>query len=169
MKLLDGHIDVVWDIDPFLNLEYKKDTIKTSYELSEFAAGGHDFDNMIVYNYFEPNPMPLGVEFVKKQFEKYFDCVSIAVNLFVPGSYVPYHHDLYQKYCTVNNITKDQDIYRFIVMLEDGQHGQMLQIGKTVHYLWKAGDYFGWKNDEVHASYNMSMRNRYALQVTASK
>lgn len=169
MKELNGHCDVVWDIDPFKILEYKKDTIKTSYELGEFARLGHNFDNMILYNYFEPNQMPSGVQEVKEKFQKYFNCVGIAVNLFVPGTYVPFHMDLYQRFKKVNNITKEQDVYRFIVMLEDGKHGQILQVGESIYHRWKAGDYFGWKNDEIHASYNLSMENRYALQVTASK
>lgn len=169
MKLLDGNIKPLWNLEDFTTLEYKKDTIKTSYQLKEFSDAGHNLNNMIIYNYFEPNPMPAGVDIVKTLFEKQFNHVTIAVNLFKPGTYVPYHNDLYQKYKSVNSITDKHDIYRFIVMLEKGEQGQMLQIGKTVHYLWKAGDYFGWKNDEVHASYNMSIRNRYALQVTASK
>lgn len=166
---LNGHINVVWNARDFDNLEYKKDTIKTSYQLNEFAEKGHNFNNMIIYNYFEPNPMPTGVDVIKSYFEDKFDRVGVAVNMFTPGTYVPFHHDLYQRFKKVNNLSPDKNVYRFIVMLEDGAHGQMLQIGNQVHYQWKAGDYFGWIDGEIHASYNMSLHNRYAIQVTTVK
>lgn len=165
--MLNGYLDPVWNIDAFKNLAYKQDTIKTSYQLNEYNESGHALDNMRLYNYFEPNPMPAGVNLVKQHFANKFDYVTIAVNLFVPGTYVPCHNDLYQRYKTVNNLSDDKDIYRFIVMLEDGKNGQMLQINNKLYHLWKSGDYFGWKNNDLHASYNMSTSNRYALQVTA--
>jgi len=168
-EMRNGSVALSWNIADFYDLDYKQDTIKTSYQLHEFASSGHNLDRMVIYNYFEPNPMPPGVELVKQHFEKEYKCVSIAVNMFKPGTYVPYHNDLYQRYRQVNNISNAQPIYRFVVMLDDGAHGQMLHIGENIHYLWQAGDYFGWINDQIHSSYNMSNTNRYALQVTATK
>ena len=96
-----------------------------------------------------------------------FNHVSVAVNLFTPGTYVPCHNDLYQRFSKVNNVQPNDKIYRFIVMLEQGEHGQMLQINNKVHYKWCSGDYFGWVDQDVHSFYNMSLTNRYAVQVTA--
>jgi hypothetical protein len=32
--------------------------------------------------------------------------------------------------------------------------------------MWKAGDCFSWKNITLHAFYNFSKADRYALQIT---
>jgi hypothetical protein len=51
-------------------------------------------------------------------------------------------------------------------MLEDSEPGQFIQIEDTVFSSWKAGDWFLWKSSASHASYNLSKKNRYALQIT---
>ena len=53
-----------------------------------------------------------------------------------------------------------------MVMLEDSSPGQILQIKDIAHCTWKSGDCFYWKYDEIHAFYNFSMKDRYAIQVT---
>jgi hypothetical protein len=51
-------------------------------------------------------------------------------------------------------------------MLEDNCPGQILQIKDTCISSWKSGDCFGWKYDDLHAFYNFSMNDRYAIQIT---
>ena len=51
-------------------------------------------------------------------------------------------------------------------MLEDSVPGQMMHIKDTIHHTWVAGDVFGWIGDEMHTFYNMSLKDRYAIQIT---
>jgi hypothetical protein len=53
-----------------------------------------------------------------------------------------------------------------MVMLEDNYPGQILQIKDICISSWKSGDCFGWKYDDLHAFYNFSMNDRYAIQIT---
>lgn len=166
--LESGKIPVQWNAEDFKTLDYKQDTIKTTYSLQQYIASGHNKDCIEIFNYFEPNPMPEGVEQTRAYFELLgYRNISIAVNLFKPGKYVPIHIDLYQRYKTFHALA-DETVHRYILMLEDNSHGQILQIGNHCIGDWNAGNYFGWADEEHHAFYNFSMLPRYALQVTAT-
>jgi hypothetical protein len=54
-------------------------------------------------------------------------------------------------------------------MLEDSCPGQILQFENRVVGNWKAGDWFGWIGNELHAFYNFSMIDRYAIQITGTQ
>jgi hypothetical protein len=54
-------------------------------------------------------------------------------------------------------------------MLEDSSPGQILQVKDTAYCKWKSGDCFYWNYDEIHAFYNFSMKDRYAIQITGVK
>lgn len=164
--MITGHLDPNWNSDDFVSLQYKKDTIKTYCELENYVSSGHNRNSIVLYNYFEPAPMPSGVKDVKQYFQTDYKNVGIAVNLFTPGCYVPDHFDLYQKYKEFYEI--NGPVCRFIVMLDDHVAGQMLSIDGNVITNWCAGDYFGWQDAQSHAFYNMSTVNRYAIQVTGS-
>jgi hypothetical protein len=162
-----GHIEPLWDIEEFKTLQYKFDTHKDSDLLEIYHSSGHDMDAMTLYNYFEPGPMPSTMEnYIKPKFS-FLDNLAIAVNLFRPGQYLPYHRDLYQKYRQHHSV-EDRPIMRCILMLEDGVPGQILEINRRVYSCWSSGDWFSWINDENHAFYNFSTKNRYAVQITGT-
>jgi hypothetical protein len=105
------------------------------------------------------------VDVVRNHFN-FLKPLSIAVNLCKPGQYLPLHSDMYKRWMEVFNISDVSRIYRYIVMLEDSEPGQLLQIEDDVYTTWKAGDYISWSGYTKHAIYNMSLKNRYALQLT---
>ena len=65
------------------------------------------------------------------------------------------------------NIKKDS-IVRAVVMLEDWQPGQIILIDNKSYSGWKSGEYWCWKNDTKHSFYNMSIFDRYSLQITGT-
>jgi hypothetical protein len=162
-----GHIEPNWDINEFKALNYKFDTHKDDNLLNEFASHGHSKMYMTLWNYFQPNPFPNVVwDYIVPQFS--LDHVSVAINMFTPGQYLPLHYDLFGKYKQHHGLAK-QDITRCIIMLEDSVPGQISQAcGRTIGE-WKAGDWISWDNDDIHAIYNMSTVNRYAIQLTGTK
>lgn len=159
-----GHINLNVDISEFKDLQYNEATVAEQFH-KEFLDAGHKEEQMILYNYFDPNPMPDVVEVVRNYFN-FLNPVSMAVNLCKPGQYLPYHYDLYAKWTEVFDIKDVNRIHRYIVMLEDSEPGQMIQIQDAVYAKWRAGDYVEWTGKTYHAIYNMSTKNRYALQVT---
>jgi len=165
--LHSGHIQPLWNIDEFKTLNYKFDTHKDDVLLNEFASHGHSKMYMTLYNYFQPSPFPDVVfDYIVPQFD--LENISVAINLFKPGQYLPVHSDLYGKYKTHHGLT-DQTITRCVIMLEDSVPGQISQAGATTLGAWKAGDWISWANDEPHAVYNMSTVDRYAIQLTGVK
>lgn len=159
-----GHIKPTWNINEFKTLDYKFDTHKDDALLNEFASYGHSKMYMTLYNYFQPNPFPSVVfDYIVPHFD--LENISVAINLFRPGQYLPVHKDLYGKYKTYHGLT-NENIQRVIVMLEDSVPGQISQAcGRTMGE-WKAGDWISWDNDDPHAIYNMSTVDRYAIQIT---
>ena len=164
MKIVSGHIEPKWDIKEFKDLDYKFDTHKDDDLLNEYAIAGHSKMHMTLWNYFQPNPFPNVVwDYIVPKFDLSY--VSVAINLFTPGQYLPMHSDLYGKYTEFHGI-KDLTIRRHMIMLEDSVQGQISQIGDFVLGSWKAGDWIAWEDDDVHAAYNMSMIDRYGIQLT---
>jgi hypothetical protein len=53
-------------------------------------------------------------------------------------------------------------------MLENSSPGQILQIKDRAIAHWSAGNWYGWKDFDLHAFYNFSMENRYAVQITGT-
>lgn len=165
--LVTGHINPDWNINEFKSLNYKFDTHKDQDLLDEYEVAGHDMQKMTLYNYFQPNPMPDVVwDYIVPHFE--LDHVGIAINYFKPSQYLPVHVDLFGKYSAVHGI-EDEEIVRAILMLEDSVPGQISQICNETFGSWNAGDWFQWDSDDPHAFYNMSMVDRYAIQITGTK
>ena len=81
---------------------------------------------------------------------------------------MPCHSDLYARWKHVHKHNDIKTIVRIIVMLEESEHGQMLHVGDTLYSKWKAGDWFSWTGSTVHATYNMSLKSRYAVQLTGN-
>lgn len=157
-------IPVNWSIDDYKKLDYKLDHHKGNEDNKKYIEAGHLTQSLTLYNYFEPNPMPNSIKYIKSYFN--LKNMSVAVNLFTPGQYIPIHYDRYSAYKQVHRLNDDSNIGRYIVMLEDSYPGQMLQINNDIYNNWSAGDVFGWINDTVHTFYNLSVYNRYAVQIT---
>jgi hypothetical protein len=161
-----GHIVSTWNIAEYFNLKYNQDTVDDEC-LNNFLDAGHNRDQMCLFNYFEPNIMPPSVTYVKNHFSN-LNNLTAAINLILPGQYMPYHRDLYHRWKHIHKHTDLKSIVRIIVMLEDSEVGQILQIDSDTIANWKAGDWFSWSGSTYHAIYNLSTRKRYAIQLTGS-
>jgi hypothetical protein len=164
--LKNGKIDRNWDIEEIKNLPYKFDYHKDLDLIKMYASLGHNEDSMIIYNCFE-DEINLNLNYYKNSFS-FLNNISLAVNLFKPGQYLPLHVDLYQRYKKIHNLDDNVKIFRIVVMLEDSVPGQILQIENNLIGNWQAGEWFGWVNCESHAFYNLSTVDRYAIQVTGT-
>lgn len=160
-----GHIDPFWNIADVKSIIYKADTHKDSELINIYTQAGHSNDHMRLYNYFEPNPMPANIDVFKRLFP-HIEHLSVAINKFCPGQYLPLHHDLYEKYIDLYNVKDINQIIRVMVMIEDGYPGQISQINDQLWHNWSAGDWISWKGIESHAVYNFSLHDRYAWQLT---
>ena len=160
-----GFIDPLWNIDDYRKLNYKLDFHKDRVLIEKYIESGHSRNHIVLYNYFEPNPMPESINYIKNNFD-FLSNISVAINLFKPGQYLPYHRDLYEKFKSFHDIDRSSQIIRCIVMLEDWKPGQIMEIEKEVYSNWKAGDIFKWEDSEFHSFYNLSMHDRFAVQVT---
>lgn len=159
------HIMPKWNIEEFKNLQYSLTTYKNEKIVNQYANAGHNKSMISLYNYHEPNPMPNCVyDYIKPHFH-FLNHIALAVNYFKPGQYLPLHSDLYEKYIKIYN-TNNYDIVRFILMLENSCPGQILQIKDFCIGSWKSGDCFKWNSNDLHAFYNFSMKDRYAIQIT---
>jgi hypothetical protein len=159
------HIIPNWNIEQFKNLQYLLTTYKNEGVLNQYVDVGHNKSMISLYNYHEPNPMPNSVlNYIKPHFN-FLDSVCMAINYFKPGQYLPLHVDVFGRYVQVQKVDVTK-IVRYMVMLEDNYPGQILQIKDSCISSWKAGDCFSWKYDDLHAFYNFSMNDRYAIQVT---
>lgn len=158
-----GQLKLNVNIAEFEKLNYNKATITKEF-LTKFGVAGHNLNNMTIWNYFEPNPMPDVVQEVRKHFD--YEICSIAVNLMKPGDYLPLHSDRYERWMEVFGVSDNSKIKRHIVMLQDCVPGQMIQIRNNVYSNWSQGTYYGWQGEDQHAIYNFSTESRYALQIT---
>lgn len=165
---MKGYIKPCWNMEEFYDLSYNLAPFYNNDQINEYIKSGHKKDSMFIEKYHEPNPMPSCIK--EKIFPYFTDWKNItaAVNLFKPGKYLPYHGDSYFRYREVFNITKET-IVRAVVMLEDWQPGQIILVGDKSYSGWKSGEYWYWENDTKHSFYNMSLVNRYALQITGTK
>lgn len=163
---IDGKINPQWDPKDFYKLEYKLDYHKDTDLIKKYVDLGHPVELISVYNCFD-DKIDIDKSYILEKFN-FLNHVSIAINLFKPGQYIPCHSDLYQRYKIVHSITSSENIYRIILMLEDSSPGQILQIEDRAIAHWSAGEWFGWRNSDLHAFYNFSMKNRYAVQITGT-
>lgn len=158
--------DITFDIKDYQSLTYVLDYHKDKELENQYIAAGHSREQMGIHYCFETQQLPLSAQQVKNKFEQLYDNVTIAVNLFQPGHYLPRHHDLYARYRSLFDPTNTQQIIRIIVMLENNVPGQIMQVGYMTWAQWRSGQVFWWYDDTPHAFYNMSLEPRYALQIT---
>jgi len=164
---LSFDIDPHWDIKDYKILDYKLDKHKDNKDNQQYINAGHLPQSLTLYNYFEPNPMPDSIDYIKSHFSN-FTNISVAVNYFKPGQYMPFHYDRFTAYKNYYNIKQNCDVHRYMIMLEAHQQGQMLQINNTIHNNWIAGSIFGWRNNDKHTFFNLGVDDRYAVQLTAT-
>lgn len=160
------HITPTWNIQDYHDLDYTLDYHKDKNTVEKYLAAGHDYHVMGIEYCFEHNTLPESALEVKQQFSQWYDHVTVAVNKFTPGRYLPMHVDLYGRYRSLFDPKGEREIIRFIVMLEHSQPGQIIQIGDQAHAHWQAGAVYHWLDEEPHAFYNLSLHTRYALQIT---
>lgn len=163
-----GHIEPFWKINDVKSVQFKEDYHKDQNLINRYTQAGHNVEQMKLYNYFEPNPMPADTTIFCKLFP-WLNNLSIAINKFCPGQYLPLHYDLYEKYMRLHNINNIKQIVRVMVMIEDGYPGQISQVKDRLWHSWKAGDWISWTGPEHHAVYNFSLHDRYAWQLTGVK
>jgi len=162
--MISGFISPNWKIEDFYNLNYKQATISKEY-LYQYKQHGHNLEQIRIFNYFENNVMPISINYIKSNFSQYSH-LTAAVNLMLPGDYLPHHGDLYERWKLYHNISDITQIFRGIVMLEDSSLGQILQIGDDTITNWLSGNWYGWYGNTTHAIYNFSKNKRYAIQIT---
>ena len=160
-------VEPCWNIDDFRNLDYKVNVAVKDYpELARpYSNSGHPESQMKLAHYSDANSMPAGVAETRKTFEQCLDSVTVGVNCFYPGWYLPLHSDPYKGYCRQFGVGVDE-VIRAIVMLENSVPGQIIQVGSQTYGNWCAGQVFSWSGLDLHAFYNMSTQVRYAFQVT---
>jgi hypothetical protein len=161
-----GHIEAFWDIQSIKQLDYKKDFHKDTELINQYFQSGHSLDHMCLYNFFDTDTaLPETTQQIRSLFPG-LSCISVAINKFKPGQYLPLHTDLYQRYRMIHNLTTQQHIRRIVIMIEDCVPGQISQYGRTAWGDWRAGDWFDWIDEFPHAAYNFSPVDRYTWQVT---
>jgi hypothetical protein len=165
---MQGHLIPNWITDQFKSLDYTLDHHKDTQLIDRYVAAGHDPNSMQMRYCFENQLSSVDTTYIRNHF-KWLDNLALAVNLFTPGQYLPLHYDLYQQYRSVFKLDETIKISRIILMLEDSCPGQILQFENRVVGNWKAGDWFGWIGNELHAFYNFSMIDRYAIQITGTQ
>ena len=158
-------IPVTWNLDSVADLAFKKDYHKDLDLIDQYVRSGHESSKMIIYNYWEPNPMPQGITDIKGFFSE-LNHVTLAIHRTPPGCYLPLHQDLYGRYRATFGISQDSSIVRAIVMLTKSEPGQIIQIDQKTHGHWQAGQVFSWRDQTPHAIYNFSMHDRFAVQIT---
>lgn len=164
-----SHITPKWNIEDFKSLAYSKSCYRDKELINHYISAGHTPESLTLYNYFEPNWMPECVDNYIRPTFSFLDKLSVAVNLFKIGQFIPQHADRYDRYREVNNVSNIHNIVRYIIMLEDGLPGQIIEINNQLFTLWKAGDCYSWQGETPHAFYNFSDTDRYALQLTGVK
>jgi len=164
MTIFEDHISPNWNIEEFYELSYIPAKYHDPSYIHDYIVCGHKEENLTIFKYKEPNPMPKCVyDYIFPHFG-HLKNKSCAINLFNPANYLPYHKDSFEKYEQI--FGKSKNICRYMIMLEDWCPGQILLIKDKSYSGWKSGDYYGWSREVPHSFYNMGIVKRYALQIT---
>jgi hypothetical protein len=80
---MHGYVEPQWNIQDYVNLRYNQDTVDDAY-LNNFLDAGHNRNQMCLYNYFEPQVMPLSIDYVKSKFIFFIViCFKLLFNDFI--------------------------------------------------------------------------------------
>jgi hypothetical protein len=164
-----GRIDPVWDIKDIENIEYFVEPFndgetyenwRRHYNL-EFGIGAQaDF------RVAQPACVPDIIKLLEKQNIK-LNNVGTSFYKLLPGEFLPYHVDRYQRYCNYHKVDISQ-IRRIIVFLQDWQPGFLFEVDNTPLVQYPAGTFVMWENDISHMAGNLGFVPRYTLQVTGT-
>ena len=159
------HIDPKWNISDFKSLKYVLSSHRDEELVEDYVRSGHNREKMSMHKYHLPNKMPACIdEYILPKFN-FLNNAAPAINYFKPGQYLPLHIDLFGRYAEIYD-ADPKNIIRCMVMLEDSSPGQILQVKDTAYCKWKSGDCFYWNYNDLHAFYNLSRKDRYAVQIT---
>lgn len=101
------------------------------------------------------------------------------VNRIDPGNILPWHFDTYQRLSidsskrnidltSLSESTRNANIKRYLVFLDDWHWGHFFEIGNAVFTHWKSGDVITWEPMRYHLAANCGIKSRYTLSVTGT-
>jgi hypothetical protein len=94
---------------------------------------------------------------------------AMCINEQVPGSFLPWHVDLFYTYCeqTGREIKLETllKMRRYLVFLQDWKWGYYLQVGNNPITHWKAGDIITMPFGMYHLSVNAGTEVRHTMQI----
>lgn len=161
-----GIIDTQWKSTDYETLQFTKrehDYAENGMgfvtEKTNFSIYGKNI-SVFVGNSFE---MPDVLQKITALFD--LDEIVSNVNMYNPGMILPWHQDSYVTYANNKKLKKIDGIVRVIVFLHDSLPGQQLWIGDRFCF-GKAGSWFSWQGSQIHMAANLSMTDRYVLQIT---
>lgn len=161
-----GTLKTTWNRNDYENLVYIKRQHEYAKEGMGFETDKINFDiygkNLSVYvgNSFD---MPEVFKDVSSLF--HLQQIVSNINMYKPGMILPWHRDSYATYLKNKNYKEADNIVRIIILLHDSLPGQQLWIGDKFCY-GKAGSWFSWQGSQTHMAANLSITDRYVLQIT---
>lgn len=158
-----GSIPVNWD-SGYKEFEFTKQPLMDE-EIKNWRALGYYHESFSGSMYDSRNPMPDWVNAVAENIGL-TNCGFVFYKL-TTLDIMPNHIDHFNTYCEIFNVKRD-DVYRALVFLEDWAPGQYLEVNHKALTSWKAGDFVLWHADVDHASANIGVTDRYALQLTGT-
>jgi hypothetical protein len=165
--VFENKIPVTWTKEQFQNLEFKSDIFKDPEQTAKWSAAGIDLTRLTIDLHQLDTPLewmfPILAHF------DFLSNIKCCVHRLLPGYYLPTHYDLYGFYRKQNDINNINQMYRYIVFLEDGNDGHYLQVKDKVYFNWHAGECVGWNGSTLHSALNFGTTNRYTLQLTGFK
>jgi hypothetical protein len=78
------------------------------------------------------------------------------------------HIDKYGFYANHHSISDLDQIYRYVIFLEDSSPGHILQVNDQILIKWNQGQCVGWQNNTEHLAANLGLEDRYTLQITGT-
>ena len=153
----------IWD-DSYKNYNFVKQPISQD-EINLWRSQGYDHKSFSGVMYGGKNVMPNWIHKVSDILDLK-NCGHVIYRMDT-NDIMPTHSDHYNTYCKVFDVEYN-DVYRAIVFLEDWKPGHYFEIDNTGCTNWKAGDYYLWKGDVVHAASNIGIDPRYTLQITGT-
>lgn len=162
----DLHIPITWG-EKHRHLKYSHDTFKDKIQESTWLESGHCHDALSIELHVVLDPYDW-MSYLTNYFDD-LDHVSFCFSKFKPGQYFPMHQDRYGFFSKKYGINDPNQVWRYILFLEDSKPGHILQVGEDIYYQWKAGDCVKWQGTTPHLAANLGIEDRYTLQITGIK
>ena len=161
-----GIIETPWQSIDYTNLKFTKREHEYDKKGMGFETEKINFDtygkNLSVY---VGNSFDIPVVFNQVSALFHLKEVVSNINMYKPGMLLPWHRDSYVTYAKNKKLKEIDKIVRIIVFLHDSQPGQQLWIEDKFCY-GKAGSWYSWQGSQTHMAANLSMSDRYMLQIT---